>query len=177
MRFTGRPLIASASLGRDDARVRRAQARLADSESGLELARWLLESKLRGQAALAARLDAHSAERLINEQLERCGSASSLRQMRAAEAAAAVAYWDSWTDVRVFFPRADHPKVPSHWHTFGRRRSHLGPSPRMATNPANALLNYLYGLLEAAARLGVNAVGLDPGFGVIHSDYQSRDWS
>ena len=42
-------------------------------------------------------------------------------------------------------------------------------------NPPNAILNYLYSLLEAEARLGSAGLGLDPGLGVLHVDMQSRD--
>jgi len=37
------------------------------------------------------------------------------------------------------------------------------------------MLNYLYAILEAEARLAILAVGCDPGLGVLHSDIQARD--
>jgi len=37
------------------------------------------------------------------------------------------------------------------------------------------MLNYLYALLEAEARLAVAALGLDPGLGVLHNDLRTRD--
>ncbi len=48
-------------------------------------------------------------------------------------------------------------------------------SPRKAVNPANAVLNYLYAILEAEARIAALAVGLDPGLGIIHNDRSNRD--
>jgi CRISPR associated protein Cas1 len=48
-------------------------------------------------------------------------------------------------------------------------------SPRLATNPVNAMLNYLYALLEAEARLATATLGLDPGIGVLHVDTPYRD--
>lgn len=51
----------------------------------------------------------------------------------------------------------------------------LTGSPRLAANPANAILNYLYALLESEARLAAAALGLDPGLGVLHVDTQARD--
>ena len=56
-----------------------------------------------------------------------------------------------------------------------RLRSLLVASPRRAVNPANALLNYLYSLLEAEARLALLAVGCDLGFSVIHAEQPYRD--
>lgn len=48
-------------------------------------------------------------------------------------------------------------------------------SPRKAATPACAALNYLYGVLEAEARIAVLAAGLDPLLGLLHADTQSRD--
>lgn len=42
-------------------------------------------------------------------------------------------------------------------------------------NPANAILNYLYSVLESEARLAAVALGLDPGLGVLHVDTKARD--
>ncbi len=39
----------------------------------------------------------------------------------------------------------------------------------------NAMLNYLYAILESEARLAAAALGLDPGIGVMHVDSPSRD--
>jgi hypothetical protein len=62
-----------------------------------------------------------------------------------------------------------------HWRTFGSRTSPLTGSPRLAANPANAILNYSYSLLESEARLAAAAVGLDPGLGFLHLDTPARD--
>jgi CRISPR/Cas system-associated endonuclease Cas1 len=53
--------------------------------------------------------------------------------------------------------------------------SSLTGSPRHATNPVNAILNFLYALLESEARLAAASLGLDPGMGVLHVDGQYRD--
>ena len=41
-------------------------------------------------------------------------------------------------------------------------------------NPANAILNYLYAILEAEATLACAAIGLDPGLGIFHADRKAR---
>ena len=46
----------------------------------------------------------------------------------------------------------------------------------MATNPANAMLNYLYALLCAEATFACQALGLDPALGIFHMD-RDRDSS
>ena len=55
------------------------------------------------------------------------------------------------------------------------RVSPLTGSPRLAVNPANALLNYLYAVLESESRLAAAALGLDPGMGVLHVDAPASD--
>jgi hypothetical protein len=67
------------------------------------------------------------------------------------------------------------PRVPEHWRTFGTRKSQLSGSPRLATNPPNAILNYLYAVLESETRLAVASLGLDPGLGFWHVDTPARD--
>src|SRR5262249_16426176 len=44
-----------------------------------------------------------------------------------------------------------------------------------AANPTNALLNYVYAIVEAETRIAAIAVGLDPAIGVLHSDLRARD--
>ena len=51
----------------------------------------------------------------------------------------------------------------------------MANGPRLAANPANAVLNYLYSLLEGEATLAARTVGLDPGLGVMHADQPHRD--
>lgn len=96
-------------------------------------------------------------------------------EIRRAEAAAAAAYWSAWSPVPVRFARRDAGRVPDHWRTFGARTSPLTASPRSAANPANAILNYLYALLESEATIAARVVGLDPGLGVLHADQLNRD--
>ncbi len=92
-----------------------------------------------------------------------------------AEAKGALAYWGAWKGVSLRFARKDEKSIPEHWRIFGQRRSPITDSPRLAANPANAMLNYLYALLEAETRFACLACGLDPGLGVFHADQKSRD--
>jgi hypothetical protein len=73
------------------------------------------------------------------------------------------------------FIKKDSRRVPHHWHTFNQRVSRLSLSPRRAINPANALLNYLYAILEVESTLALHKVGLDPSLGVLHADQRGRD--
>jgi CRISPR-associated endonuclease Cas1 len=101
--------------------------------------------------------------------------AFSIEAVRLVESQAAKADWSAWRNLPVTLPRTDLPRVPDHWRTFGSRISALTGSPRLATNPPNAILNYLYALLEAETRLAAATLGLDPGIGAMHVDTPYRD--
>src|SRR5205807_2904853 len=81
---------------------------------------------------------------------------------------------DGWAPVEVPFGPRDAAQVPAHWRTVGPRHSPLSASPRLAVNPANAIMNYLYALLEIEAGLAITAIGLDPGLGIFHADRKAR---
>src|SRR5882762_3125326 len=101
--------------------------------------------------------------------------ADSMQEIRLLEANAAYSYWSAWHDISIMFSKIDLRRVPNHWLTFGSRVSPLTASPRLAVNPANAILNYLYALLESETRLAIAAVGLDPALGLLHADTKWRD--
>jgi CRISPR associated protein Cas1 len=102
-------------------------------------------------------------------------SADTINTVRLIESQGAAAYWSAWRTLPVNFPKKDLPRVPDHWRCFRARVSPLTGSPRLAVNPINAILNYLYAVLESEARLAASALGLDPGLGVLHVDTTNRD--
>jgi CRISPR-associated protein Cas1 len=99
----------------------------------------------------------------------------SIPALRRLEAQAAAVTGRHGATVPIMFPKNDLNRVPEHWRTFGPRTSPLTGSPRLAASPANAMLNYLYTLLESEARLAAAALGLDPGLGFLHLDTPARD--
>jgi len=105
----------------------------------------------------------------------RLSTAKTVQEFRQLESQAAQAYWSTWHRLPVNFPNSDLRRIPEYWRTFGTRKSPLTGSPRLAVNPANAMLNYLYAMLESEARLAASAVGLDPGIGFLHVDTDARD--
>jgi hypothetical protein len=60
--------------------------------------------------------------------------------------------------------------VPPHWQTIRERHSPLSDSARRAVDPANAILNYAYGVLESQCRPALAAEGFDLGCGFLHAD-------
>lgn len=169
-------ILATSAPNGGDVRLRRLQALAGGSEAGVEIARMLLQAKLDGQAQTLELLHPNDgAMHGIVRATTALGEADTLDQLVWAERDAALAYWGAWESIAVPFRRADERQVPDHWLRFGQRGSLLTGSPRLAINPANAVLNYLYAILEAETRLACLTVGLDPGLGIVHVDYRNRD--
>jgi CRISPR-associated endonuclease Cas1 len=176
---SGRILMVSGANGPDDPRLRRAQACADPTGTRLSIALDLLGQKLAGQATVARHLlDSDDAAAVIEHTATKLPHADTVPRLLELEAAAASTYFSAWSGkVAVRFANRVRAKVPDHWHTFDVRKSILesGHSPRRASDPINALLNYAYGLAEVECRLALAAVGLDPGLGVLHADKKNRD--
>jgi len=159
-----------------DAKLRRAQSLSISNGAGLRIARDLISKKLSGQEQVARHklLDSSTADTIARYKVE-MPQADSISTIRLIESQSARAYWSAWNTLPVNFPKSDLPRVPQHWRSFGTRVSPLTGSPRLAANPPNAILNYLYCVLESEARLAAAALGLDPGLGVLHVDTPARD--
>ena len=172
----GSVLAVSGPVGPSDARLRRAQSLAHHSGVALQIAGQLISQKLEGQQRVARDIlrDLAVAQTIASFRgsLEYAESTQDIRQI---ESQAAQSYWSVWRDLPVDFPTADLNRVPQHWKTFGTRKSPITDSPRLAVNPANAMLNYLYALLESEARLAAAAAALDPGIGFLHVDTDARD--
>src|SRR5450631_4111251 len=173
---TGKVLFVTGPNSSSDVRLRRAQALAHSSGTALRIARELIDQKLAGQEQVARdKLLASQCADKIHLYRSELAEADSIDRVRLVESRAAAAYWSAWRTLPVMFPRKDHSRVPAHWRVFGTRVSPLTGSPRLAVNPPNAILNYLYSLLESESRLAAAALGLDPGMGVLHVDTKARD--
>ncbi len=170
-------LMVTSAPSKAEAKLRRAQALAPYTDSGLTIARELLGAKLDGQRQLLDRLDVDDPHprRVLERSLASVEAATSVPGAVAAEAEAAAAYWGAWGDVEVRFQPADQRRIPEGWRRFGARTSPIGGGPRMAVNPAGAILNYLYALVEAEARLACLTIGLDPALAIVHADTRGRD--
>jgi CRISPR-associated endonuclease Cas1 len=172
----GKVLATTGPVSPSDARLRRAQALAGQSETGLEIARELINQKLVGQQRVALKyLQSSTAAFAIMAARNELATAGSSEDILRCEAEGAQAYWKAWHALPINYPRVDMLRVPEHWKTFGSRMSALTQSPRLAVNPPNAMLNYLYTLAQSESRLALAALGLDPGIGVLHKDTRTRD--
>ncbi len=172
----GAVLLTTGPVYPSDARLRRAQALAHHSGASLLIARELIDKKLAGQERVARyKLLATQTADTISRYRAELAEADSPESIRQIESQAAGAYWSAWRTLPINFPRKDDARVPDHWRAFGARVSPLTGSPRLAVNPPNEILNYLYALLESESRLAAAALGLDPGMGVFHVDTPARD--
>ena len=172
----GTVLVTTGPVRSSDVRLRRAQALSLQNGVALQISRDLVDRKLAGQERVAMQNLANESVALsIRECRLDLAEAFSIDAVRLVESQAAKAYWSAWRNLPITFPQRDLQRVPNHWLTFGTRISVLTGSPRLATNPPNAILNYLYALLEAEVRLAAATLGLDPGIGVMHVDKPYRD--
>jgi CRISPR-associated endonuclease Cas1 len=156
-------------------RIRRGQALAPFTSVGIEVAREILGRKVSGQAAVARRLPGgEAAADDIAVIVDRVEAAETVAEAVNAEVLAAFRYWEAWGPVRLRFAGPRFELLPAQWQTFGARNSPLTSSNRLAVNPANALLNYLYALLEIETTIALHAAGLDPDLGVWHVDKPGR---
>ena len=159
-----------------DVRLRRAQALAVVNGTDLRISKELISQKLAAQQHVTSHRLKNDA---MAEEICRCSAelaeAPTIDAIRCLEARAASSYWFAWRNVSIEYPKNDLPRLPQHWKTFGSRVSPLTGKTRLAVNPANAILNYLYALLEAEASLAAAALGLDPGLGLMHADQKARN--
>ena len=171
----GQVILTGAPLNEGNNALRWAQATAYCTPLGLQITRQLLEQKLRGQADVLRKLAQPEDAEAVTNLTEALPEVDDLNRLRLVESQAAARYWSVWSAIPLDFARRDQKKIPDHWRTFGSRVSPLTGSPRNAANPANALLNYLYAILEAETRIALLTFGLDPGLGLFHTDQPNRD--
>jgi CRISPR-associated endonuclease Cas1 len=173
----GKLLCVTGPVSPSEAKLRRAQALSTGNGLGLEIARTLIDAKLKGQEqVLRERLNCEAGAEVISDFRDKLVSVDTFDAIRIVEANAAACYFREWRWIPVTWPKADLPKIPDHWRFAGSRQSPLTGGPRLAVTPVHAILNYCFALVEAETRLCVSALGLDPGLGVgLHTDTANRD--
>ena len=171
----GELLVSTGQPGSDMPTRRRAQAAAPMTGASLQIAKDLIAEKLLGQEAVLCQITGtEAARKRIGRSRAAVPDAVDDEQLRRIEMTAAKTYWDAWDQIEIRFTSLAHSRIPDHWRRFGSRFSLISGSGRRASNPANAMLNYLYAILEAEARVAAMGVGLDPGLGVFHADAKTR---
>ncbi|MGD3112327.1 CRISPR-associated endonuclease Cas1 [Streptomyces sp. YGL11-2] len=177
----GRTIAEAGALPTPDARITRAQALCGEGKShqvtGLAITKKLLTGKLSGQADIAQTLLGQpSRAAAIRACATAVNDADTIATARGFEGKAAAEYWAAWTGtVEMEFTGKRAATLPTEWTVFIGRESRIGRSPRRATEPVNALLNYAYRVAESACVTACRAYGIDPGMGISHADKDGRD--
>lgn len=166
----GTVIAVSGDFGADRPELRRAQAKAAGRPIGLQIARRLVAQKVREQARVAASL-----QNPVRIRVPGLSRAKTTTDLLAVEAEIASQYWQACHQIPLRFAANQLSRIAEHWTIFGQRSSPITGTPRMAGSPAGAMLNFLYAILVAEARLACLAMGLDPGLGVYHVDKPGRD--
>jgi CRISPR/Cas system-associated endonuclease Cas1 len=185
--WNGTVIIASGPRGRDQPDLRRAQALVCSGAvpgTADAITCEILRVKLCGQAEVARLLGFEEASATISGLAEGIARDTDGTRALSLEAEAAWSYWSLWERMPVRFARRNpqrlgpngrwRPGRPDPWLTFGSRTSLLSTKPSRATTPGNALLNYLYAILESEMTIALLAQGLDPGIGIVHADIDGR---
>ncbi len=154
--------------------IRRAQALATVTGLDVTLACDVIRQKLAGQRSNLVRLGARELS-VFDRLCETLNDARSIDGIRLVEAQAAAIYWNAWSKAAIHFKARDLARIPARWTRYESRASILTGSPRAATNPINALINYCQALAESESRLALLAAGLDPTLGVLHADQRNRD--
>jgi len=163
------------SLGRQNypyATLARRQALAVYQDTGLQIARWLITEKMRGQAE---NLDGMSITSVpIRKEMKALQKSVSLQEIMFHEAMAAAHYWSELEGIRLSFVRKNQKRIPSRWLTLGKRFSPISKRAMHAATPGQAMLNYLYGVAESLCAIQLASVGLNPEVGIIHTDVDNR---
>ncbi len=160
-------------------KLRRRQAMCGEGfpffDAGLAITRRLLAQKIDGQAHNVETLFGDfEAAKEIKAWGERLPLADDIKTMHGFEGNAAKAYWQAWDNMPIRW-KGIRPAKP-HWQKFDARASkrHEFDINRNATDPINAALNYAYHLAETTCVIACHGAGLDPEFGISHSDDDGR---
>ncbi|MFE0525851.1 CRISPR-associated endonuclease Cas1 [Streptomyces sp. NPDC058954] len=175
----GKPVLATTARS-EDARLRRSQAFAGAGgpyeETGLHIVKEILRRKLSGQAANLRQMGHEKAALEVEQCSREIENAPTVDLCRSWEGSAASVYWGAWVGtVSVPWLAGDAEKIPAHWQVYVSRASLTSGKARGATDPVNAMLNYCYRLAEIECILACQAVGLDPQFGFLHLDRDSRN--
>jgi CRISPR-associated endonuclease Cas1 len=170
--------------------LHRIQATAKDTDVGVKIARMLISRKLRGQFNTLNWLADHGLPILADRdtQRQRVRTATSRLQRVCtwvdnvpdiegavlAERDGAGIYWSALSGIPLKWTPNAGRKVPEHWLCTQPRESYRTGNRFGATDPANALLNYGYALLEAETRIACLNSGLHPGIGIFHADHDAR---
>jgi CRISPR-associated protein Cas1 len=98
---------------------------------------------------------------------------ASVGELLAIEGNVAQGYFYAWRALDLKWKATKAYPIPQEWQVFFSRSSLFKERQRIgnrnATHPINAMLNYVYGMLESRMRIEAIAEGYDPNIGIMHN--------
>lgn len=164
--------------GSNDPQCIEAQRKAKASNRSLEIAKAIISEKLKNSISTLNsvlprsknRTDAITKLKAYSDRVK-AARLYSTSQLMGIEGAAAIAYFGAWQSLPIKWEGTKRKPIPSDWYQIGLRSSvtRQKTKNRNASHPANALLNYAYGVLESQTRIQILASGYDPSIGFLHT--------
>lgn len=159
----------------------RQQRIMQENGEGFKFARWLILQKIENSYDTIKRMSGNSAEaQPILKKIQAQAAAftkkppANISALLSAEGLAAMYYFQYWNTLTLKWKGLGRKPIPPEWLRMGSRRMAGGSRNQFATHPINAILNYVYGVLENQVRTHVLTRGVDPTIGYIHLTGNNR---
>lgn len=157
------------------------QIAIQQSGQGFEFSKWLILQKVKNSYDTIKRISdnlvvAQPMLKKIKEQITvlKKTPPDNLASLLAIEGIAAAAYFRYWYTLPLKWRGLGRKPIPQEWEKIGTRIGATRKNNQHAVHPVNAILNYVYGVLENQVRGYVIAAGIDPTIGIIHSSGNDR---
>jgi CRISP-associated protein Cas1 len=160
-----------------DPQLRQSQLAAQKNGLGLKISIQLITDKLRNSQETLFTLPAvnhEPARRRIANIIRRLDHSKDMAELRFYEARAAFTYFAQWQGLELNWKGSNRGYVPPEWVRIGQRRSGFRGDNRHATHPVNAILNYVYKILESDVQVALLEAGLDPSIGYLHTSRSGR---
>lgn len=159
------------------------QLEIRENGQGFEFSKWLILEKIKHSYDTIKQISANSLEaqpmlEKIKEQADNLkkNAPDNMASLLALEGTAAAAYFRYWYTLPLKWKGLGRKPIPQEWEKIGSRigSGRGGKSNQLASHPVNAILNYVYGVLENQVRGHILAAGADTTIGYMHSNGKGR---
>ena len=157
------------------------QLEIQESGQGFEFSKWLILEKIKNSYKTIKHISDNSPEaqpmlEKIKEQADvlKKNPPDNLGSLLAVEGIAAAAYFRYWYTLSLKWRGLGRKPIPQEWERIGTRIGGTRKSNQYAVHPVNAILTYVYGVLENQVRSHILAAGVDPTIGFMHSNASDR---
>ena len=156
------------------------QLEIKNNAEGFEFSKWLILRKIENSYDTIKCISGNSPEaQLILEKIQ--AQANSLKEnppnnlasLLGVEGIAAAAYFRYLYTLPLRWKGIGRKPIPEEWLHIGSRIAG-NERNQFARHPVNAILNYVYGMLENQVRAQLSLMGVDPAISYIHSSGINR---